>query len=664
MTTAADALEARAGQLDAIAAVVRRKTDVEQEFRAELVELWESTPMAERRFVADELAIVLAESSRTTQRWVETALCQTTQPELQALVDSGVWSTRHADAVMDVLGCVAPQHRQQVLDLVLGQQAARTPYQLKNAVMAAMYLVDPEAMEKAAEKTKKDRSVTATDYSDGSAGLFMHGTKAAIAAAMASLDALAVKAGPEDCRTLLQRRFDTMMLLLTGQLTAVGAQVQLLINLSTLEGGDAPAEIPGFGLVTASEARELVTEADSIRRVVVDDAGQLVSVDGTVESPLAQPAQEQPVLLSDEVEPAEVTGAALADEADDLAHTLSDEQWLAEVLDDVCDPEIARRRAAQDLYDLSHPCPGPVDTPEQQAAQAQLRALLVVLAEQETVTGRRAGDAHVRIQADGSLHIHYPHDPRDPDPGRGPDGGGTDPPSGPTWPLPAGYVDDHHAMYLRDADLPLPLDERERASTLRRRWLGRQFPSWHVPLPPEPAEVTRRWPAPTARDLDWWAGHPDRTLAHTLIQQSVPVSALAPPPPGGWPSIPSPRPVWEATQLHSVTAKLLVRPVSPLPPDSSSYPFRGALARYLKMRDQTCRFPSCPRLAQHCDCDHRIVWPLGPTSVINGVCECEHHHQCKHAIMTLTRLADGTLRWTLPTGHYADSPPRPLIRGW
>jgi hypothetical protein len=661
VTTIAD-LETRSGQLDGIAALVRRKTEVELELRRQLVELVETTAGVEQRYVADELAIVLAESPRSTRYMIEMALCASVYPLVQALVEGGTWTVRHGDAVIGELGGLTGEQCRQVVGLVLRQTSARTPHQLRKATRAAVYLVDPEAAEKAAEKAKQDRSVTAADIADGSATLFMNGPKAAIALAMAGLDALAVKAGPEDTRTLLQRRFDTLMLLITGQLTATGAQVQVLISLATLQGDDTPAEVPGYGFITAGEGRELVEQAESVRRVVTDDQGQLVSVDSTVETaPVAQDQTAAP-LMSDEIEP-EVTDDALAAQADELLPAAGDAAWLAQVQDDICDPEVARRRAAQELYDFSHPCPGDIDTPEQQAAQAQLHALLVVLTEQETLSGRPVGSAHVKIETDGSIRIHYSDDPHDPNPDD-PGGGGTGPPEGPTQPLPAGYVDDRLATRERTAGTdPAEGTAREISREAHRAWLRRTVPSWttfQLPYPtPEPV-----WPAPRQGDWDWYAVHPDRTVAHALIQLRTTPATLAPPPPGGWPSLPQPRKAWDTPQLHSVLATLLTRPVAPLPAASSSYPFRGALARHLKMRDQTCRFPGCTRLATYCDCDHRIPWPAGPTSVINGVIECEHHHQCKHAILTLTRFEDGTLRWTIPTGHYADTPPRALLRGW
>src|SRR3569623_2135829 len=91
----------RAAQLDEIAAMVRFKTEVELELRGQLMALWEATPMAEQRFIADELAIVRAESARTTQHWGEDAVGMSGYPELVALVEAGTWSVRHVDAVLD-----------------------------------------------------------------------------------------------------------------------------------------------------------------------------------------------------------------------------------------------------------------------------------------------------------------------------------------------------------------------------------------------------------------------------------------------------------------------------------------------------------------------------------------------------------------------------------
>ena len=61
-------------------------------------------------------------------------------------------------------------------------------------------------------------------------------------------------------------------------------QALVVVSLATLEGGDEPAEIPGLGLISAPEARDLLQQAD-LRRAVVDEHGTLVSVDSTVHRP-------------------------------------------------------------------------------------------------------------------------------------------------------------------------------------------------------------------------------------------------------------------------------------------------------------------------------------------------------------------------------------------
>ncbi|MDX6265307.1 MAG: hypothetical protein QOD70_47 [Frankiales bacterium] len=642
----------RAELLDGIAGLVRDKALVELRLREQLVELEHQTPVALRKFVSDELAVVLAESSRTAQGWIEDALMLEDHPEVKALVEQGTWTVRHADAVLDELaGSVDRGLRQQVLDLVLGQTSARTPHQLRKATRAAVFLVDPEAAEKRAEKARERRSVNAHDERDGSATLFMNGPKAAVAAALAGLDALCLPRAPEDTRSIVQRRFDALLGLITGQVTAVGAHVQLLMSLATLEGGDEAAEIPGLGLITATEARELAADASEIRRVVVDAAGQLVSVDSTAVRPEPQAASEPVRLLTDQIEPTPVTDQLFADAADGLGHEAGDEAWLAAQQDAQTDPEQAGRRAAQEWADYCHPCPGEPDA----AAQTQLRQILAVIA----ADGRRAGLANVLIDTDGTIRIHWPDDP-DPEGGiRAPD-----PPPLPTPPWPEGFVDDQRVRAARDAGTELPSDPDERARITRQQWLRRQVPSWPLPRPeaaPTPHPGDR---VPALSDWQWWDETEARAVHQAVIGALIPVRAAMPPPEQGWPARSTRPSVWSDVELLRCAVALSRRPVDRLPRASSSYPFTGRLARHLKVRDQTCRFPGCSRLAQHCDSDHRIPWPAGPTSVANGVSECEHHHQAKHAIFSLTQLPAGTLRWTLPTGHAADSPPRALLRGW
>ena len=315
------------------------------------------------------------------------------------------------------------------------------------------------------------------------------------------------------------------------------------------------------------------------------------------------------------------------------------------------------------------------------AAQAQLRQALALI----TADPRPNGLAHIGLDPDGTVRIHWPQHPdTSPDSAHGQGGldgpqGGPAPPGPvpdtvldtvPARPWPEGFVDDQLAMQARDASdagARLPTDPVERARVLRAQWLRRQTPSFPTPRPgsgldasPYPQPV-----APTAADHAW-AEHTDPTAArqHHWITEQLPTTPTSPAPHGGWPTLTPPAPTWSDTALRQALAAMTRTPAAPLPPASSSYPFTGRLARHLKTRDQNCRFPGCTRLAQHCDSDHRIPWPTGPTTISNGISECTHHHQAKHALFTLTAHPDGTLTWTLPTGHHANSPPRPLLRGW
>ena len=41
------------------------------------------------------------------------------------------------------------------------------------------------------------------------------------------------------------------------------------------------------------------------------------------------------------------------------------------------------------------------------------------------------------------------------------------------------------------------------------------------------------------------------------------------------------------------------------------------------------RFPGCDEPAQHCDIDHTIAYPTGPTQASNLKCLCRKHHLLK-----------------------------------
>lgn len=93
-----------------------------------------------------------------------------------------------------------------------------------------------------------------------------------------------------------------------------------------------------------------------------------------------------------------------------------------------------------------------------------------------------------------------------------------------------------------------------------------------------------------------------------------------------------------------------------------------SLARFVRMRDLTCRFPGCSAPAQYCDIDHGMPYPSGPTHPGNMRCLCRKHHLLKTFWPGWSdqQLPDGTIRWTTPSGRTYTTAPggRILLPTW
>jgi hypothetical protein len=92
-------------------------------------------------------------------------------------------------------------------------------------------------------------------------------------------------------------------------------------------------------------------------------------------------------------------------------------------------------------------------------------------------------------------------------------------------------------------------------------------------------------------------------------------------------------------------------PLERLLPDtlsSTAYKTPTRLRRFLEARDRTCVFPGCHRRIT--DIDHRIPWPLGPTTHWNCQLLCRHHHRAKQAAFTVELTTDGDYLWTTRGG--------------
>jgi hypothetical protein len=77
------------------------------------------------------------------------------------------------------------------------------------------------------------------------------------------------------------------------------------------------------------------------------------------------------------------------------------------------------------------------------------------------------------------------------------------------------------------------------------------------------------------------------------------------------------------------------------------------LRRWLRVRDETCRFPGCARRSSECEIDHTDDWQnRGLTSHDNLAHLCPSHHHLKHNTRWAVHPVEhGILRWTSPSGR-------------
>jgi hypothetical protein len=111
-----------------------------------------------------------------------------------------------------------------------------------------------------------------------------------------------------------------------------------------------------------------------------------------------------------------------------------------------------------------------------------------------------------------------------------------------------------------------------------------------------------------------------------------------------------PAPLLAAKLATTATIRPVIHPGDSAP--EPRYVPSAALARFVRCRDMTCRFPGCDEPADQCDVDHTIPYPGGPTCASNIKCLCRKHHLLKTFCGWLDRqLPDGTVIWTSPEGQ-------------
>jgi hypothetical protein len=89
------------------------------------------------------------------------------------------------------------------------------------------------------------------------------------------------------------------------------------------------------------------------------------------------------------------------------------------------------------------------------------------------------------------------------------------------------------------------------------------------------------------------------------------------------------------------------------------------LRLWLRIRDETCRFPGCGRAAALSDIDHTVDWQhQGATRHDNLAHLCEAHHQLKHRTdWRVHHAGGGALEWRAPSGRQYRTEPAIRLAG-
>lgn len=103
--------------------------------------------------------------------------------------------------------------------------------------------------------------------------------------------------------------------------------------------------------------------------------------------------------------------------------------------------------------------------------------------------------------------------------------------------------------------------------------------------------------------------------------------------------------------------------------ETDAYTPTENMRRFLRARDQHCRFPGCLTPVHRCDVDHTHEHSRGGRTRLDNLSHlCRAHHALKHPDVhdahrwSARSLPDGTIEWTSPLGRtYSDRAPRRVM---
>lgn len=230
-------------------------------------------------FAGEEVAAVLKLSPRAGHNRLEWAVDASSRlPRTLAATEAGAVSYAQLRVIAEETVHLSPDDVPAVEEHVLARVAGKTPGQVRRIAKRAVLAADTEAAVRREDKARADRRVAVNPLPDGMAE-FVATLPAADAHTIHSrLDELArIARNNGNTRSMDQLRADSLVEVVRGSAGAAGKPlIQVTINESTLAGrDDKPAELAGYGPITATTAREIA--ADGIWQALHTDSTGIVS---------------------------------------------------------------------------------------------------------------------------------------------------------------------------------------------------------------------------------------------------------------------------------------------------------------------------------------------------------------------------------------------------
>ena len=227
-------------------------------------------------FLGDEVAARLGTTRAAGARLVGEALGLEQLPQVWDALDAGSIDARKASVLCEELLALPWPLRFDVAEEVVALGPVRTAAQLRARIRRRALAADPAAASRAHARERAARFVSVEPVRDGMAWLHAFLPAADAVAVHTALTAMADAQGPEDRRGVDARRADALVDVVTRWLDAGTTpdgrplptrhrrrpHLQVTVAATTLAGLDqAPAELAGYGPITADVARDLARRA-------------------------------------------------------------------------------------------------------------------------------------------------------------------------------------------------------------------------------------------------------------------------------------------------------------------------------------------------------------------------------------------------------------------